>query len=748
MLSKYHLKGSLVVKWFLSYTASMLVLILIFYIAYFNVADIARGKKEESNRFMLESIQRELDSILISAEEFNAEISMNSDVQEFLNYKGSYPELLLETNRVRQNLSYIMQMKSSIEQFYIYYPKHGLVISPYGTYEEEMFKTDMVPEFSKAYQENMDGRYFKLSYKDPYGKMQESICRITPLNGMVITSFISQESMASAGESANILSDGCFYIMDRSEHVFYQNNPHVEFKTGYDKLVSKESVESKASDGTRYILTSLKSSVQNWIYVLAVPKSQFNRELVYINTVTIISILLCLSLGIFLAYYLAKRNYVPIKELIGIYEQKTGNKFNQTDEFVYLKNTVSNILKEREEIERNLEKSEDLATNTFFSRFLKGFDEKPELVRQRLGFSSRKYVVVGMKLCGLSHLFDDENITIEQKRTLAFFIIKNIATELLEQNSEVVMTEVDGLLVAIVALKDKGGKEDIIAPLEEANDFILEGFNFSFVVSLSPICEKIEQLPKAYTQMVSLLRDDVTASGGDVLDYDTYKAVYDAEDYPYQSEVEYQFTNYIKVGDFVSAKDICDDVVQNRANSGKMPPRIFKCIIFDMVGTLLKVITEMGLTTEEREPLMTEIDGIFSANDKADIQSRFYKILDNMCALSQKKRSDYEDVVEQITAYVKQNYQNTELCVDAIGRQFHMKPSYLSRVFKENYGSGLLDFIHKVRIDAAKKILQTKRVSIDEVSSMVGYTNLRTFGRAFKKYEGITPGQYKEHFKQ
>ena len=65
MLSKYNLKGSLVVKWFLSYTASMLVLILIFYIAYFNVADIARGKKEESNRFMLESIQRELDSILI-----------------------------------------------------------------------------------------------------------------------------------------------------------------------------------------------------------------------------------------------------------------------------------------------------------------------------------------------------------------------------------------------------------------------------------------------------------------------------------------------------------------------------------------------------------------------------------------------------------------------------------------------------------------------------------------------------------
>ena len=51
MLSKYHLKGSLVVKWFLSYTASMLVLILIFYIAYFNVADIARGKRR--NRTVL-----------------------------------------------------------------------------------------------------------------------------------------------------------------------------------------------------------------------------------------------------------------------------------------------------------------------------------------------------------------------------------------------------------------------------------------------------------------------------------------------------------------------------------------------------------------------------------------------------------------------------------------------------------------------------------------------------------------------
>jgi YesN/AraC family two-component response regulator len=84
------------------------------------------------------------------------------------------------------------------------------------------------------------------------------------------------------------------------------------------------------------------------------------------------------------------------------------------------------------------------------------------------------------------------------------------------------------------------------------------------------------------------------------------------------------------------------------------------------------------------------------------------------------------------------------LNVNAIGEHFELKGSYLSKLFKNQTGEGLLDCIHKCRIRQAKEMIEHKQESITEISRLVGYNDAATFIRVFKKYEGITPGKYKE----
>lgn len=59
-------------------------------------------------------------------------------------------------------------------------------------------------------------------------------------------------------------------------------------------------------------------------------------------------------------------------------------------------------------------------------------------------------------------------------------------------------------------------------------------------------------------------------------------------------------------------------------------------------------------------------------------------------------------------------------------------------------GDGVLNYINRTRIEAAKEILKNSSVRIEDVAAEVGILNANTFIRLFKKYEGVTPGAFKK----
>ena len=72
-----------------------------------------------------------------------------------------------------------------------------------------------------------------------------------------------------------------------------------------------------------------------------------------------------------------------------------------------------------------------------------------------------------------------------------------------------------------------------------------------------------------------------------------------------------------------------------------------------------------------------------------------------------------------------------------------MNLTYLSRVFKKQTGIGMLAYIHQVRIEKAKELMRHTGDSIKTIAQKVGYSSSMMLIRAFKRYEGVTPGQYR-----
>ena len=56
-----------------------------------------------------------------------------------------------------------------------------------------------------------------------------------------------------------------------------------------------------------------------------------------------------------------------------------------------------------------------------------------------------------------------------------------------------------------------------------------------------------------------------------------------------------------------------------------------------------------------------------------------------------------------------------------------MVPRYISKVFKDETGEGLLDHINRLRIQQAKKIMQNKNLVLEDVAGQGGFTNVNSF---------------------
>lgn len=107
------------------------------------------------------------------------------------------------------------------------------------------------------------------------------------------------------------------------------------------------------------------------------------------------------------------------------------------------------------------------------------------------------------------------------------------------------------------------------------------------------------------------------------------------------------------------------------------------------------------------------------------------------------RRSDSTAWIMDVKNYIRGNYTDPDLNVNRLADAFGKNPSYLSRSFLRLTGESILDYIHKYRIQEAK-ILIGRGETLANVSSAVGYSNMLTMSRAFKKYEGMTPGKLKK----
>lgn len=109
------------------------------------------------------------------------------------------------------------------------------------------------------------------------------------------------------------------------------------------------------------------------------------------------------------------------------------------------------------------------------------------------------------------------------------------------------------------------------------------------------------------------------------------------------------------------------------------------------------------------------------------------------------QRNHGDEDIQKVQDYIEKNYSG-KILTDSLAMLINSSRRTFERRFKEATNNTTIEYVQRVRIEAAKTFFEASKKNISEIMLEVGYTDVKTFRDIFKKITGLTPIEYKNRF--
>ena len=337
----------------------------------------------------------------------------------------------------------------------------------------------------------------------------------------------------------------------------------------------------------------------------------------------------------------------------------------------------------------------------------------------------------------------------EEQFQFIFTIIQNVVNELVEKKHPCHTTYLHGRICSLINVSPEQNNsffDDLKNALNEANSFIKEHFHFTFTAYSGKTVIGIENIPKSYQNAETIQKYNTSLTN------DTLISIHVSPEISIDNEIglvlkcEKQLKSAIEKKDYAQASAVLNDFRES-LNSVQYPVQMIKFFILELNSTLFKLlISTSEMTVEE---LSSKFDDIFENITTENFYEKTDQLLQELCAYDGENNNDapseehHSELINSILTYIEKEYSDCNLSITAIGSYFNIAPYYTSRIFKQEMNIGLSEYISNYRIEKAKILLVNTDESIEQIAYKVGFSSLRTFNRAFLKYESVTPSKYR-----
>ena len=622
----------------------------------------------------------------------------------------------------QQDLVSQKALNKHISSMNVYLTGKEYIVSDYGTITLESFCQSVFNMDFGAFEDYLKSLALGYYLFLPQGGNSEtssslqSLCILPLRNGTggqygILFLFLNDAQISKELDSA-IGMNMEYFIVSKDQTLLFSSN---------DRSSSLSAAEiARLTNDKNYI--SAINTYSGWTHYVGYAAAFTQNQHIFQGSLLILLFLAGCVLLLPLINAICKKNYAPIRELSSLLTDN-GSSDSLEPEYDTLKNTLSTILENKALVEQQLSLYKPILVNSFLLELLSSnAEENTQILR------------------GLSSL------GIELPFSTCFCIAlttPSLSHDYLYQFAEDLTTN-DTICLYLSCRKQVGvlffncaDKHQALLTLESATDF-LEQEALITSYGIGSISEDLKYAPISYSQALCTL-DYFSLQDTKAI---TFDSIFNA------GALDQQMPDTLKSLDasfsacrFQTAKENFSEYFRliSRSGYGKKEHLIYART---QLLTAISKLSPNYLTAVDTESLRAlDMDGFHAF---FALQTQYMELLDTLSSLHEQSSTELsQNASGQILNWLDAHLCDENLSLSYFAETFSLSESNMSRKIKALTGENFLSYVNKKRIEHACTLLKTTDLSVLHIARVSGYENDITFRRIFKKYMGITPGEYR-----
>ena len=335
---------------------------------------------------------------------------------------------------------------------------------------------------------------------------------------------------------------------------------------------------------------------------------------------------------------------------------------------------------------------------------------------------------------GIFQNSEDERILVS-----SYNVMNNILTEKIFEKSAGFLCVNQDFLPVVVQKNEKITSESLEKDLDESKAFLEEYFHVKIAVSQPLLMESAAELQDAYkktkdeiTYLEFWQKERYTDSGNERSPGDRV---------PYFKIIR-NLVNKLETKDYEGASEVFGKVIDEYMPGGQHNWRTDRYQIYALAGIIITAVYEQSGQEKFKKNSWEIVDRLYHISNINEFREECENLIEDFVTTGEDDTLSGSDKIDEIQKYILENYTDNTLNASSIAHHFGKSKSHLSHLFKDAAGINISEYIQRMRVDKAKELLAEH--SVKDVVRMSGFWDTQALTRAMKKYEGITPGEFKK----
>lgn len=542
-----------------------------------------------------------------------------------------------------------------------------------------------------------------------------------------ITALLDADKMFKAFSS---MSNPQFYMIDESGAAVFRSNPQLQQPLPDTLDWSRDFVKTD----NQYLFYR-KGTVTGLSYVLVIPNENIVSQMSQINLILLLLLASALVVSIMLSVVVSIRFYTPIQNIIQTIQREnpqTANaEYGKIDELHFINENIKQFLQARNEFGRNMRSQQSQLDHLGYIRKLKHIYTRPH----ELSLDEQPFYMILFHLT-MTRRFRDL-LAAEQDKA-ANYIKEYISISLSETFPESVTLQVEKDQILTLLFTDTDVNE-VWKALDRLRQVFDRDKEYCYLtLAFQPQLHSPDQVAEAYEKTVEMVKRRKLSAETQIITSLGPEPIYIG----FAPSQEQELYDNLQSGQAERVITLMNRMLQRMDKEGATGEQFLsfaKEIVAKTVKIMVAANVEIGAVLDRSSPYQ-EMKECVSVEEYRQLLERF---LGDAARQIADKKEEKDPVVDYVFETIQHRY-SEDLSLDMIADHLGLTPSYVSRYVKEKTGSNFSDCLNEVRIKKAKEYLRTSNAQVRDIAAWVGYINVTSFIRMFKKVTGMTPSDYRK----